>query len=61
MKNLGWCSNCKEFSMKLKSYSDKNNRKKTTCYCLNKGCGNKFSFNYEQMVLKDKKEKRSKR
>lgn len=38
---LYYCNNCKEKSMKLKMYKDKDNSLITrrVMFCLNKGCG----------------------
>ncbi len=47
-RDLGWCSNCKEKSVKTKCYDDKEGNRKRVDYCINKGCGYRKSIPFPE-------------
>lgn len=39
MTSYHWCNHCKEQSVRIKCYTNKQGERKRVMYCLNKGCG----------------------
>jgi len=52
MKILGWCSNCKERSVRLKIYKRKKDGKKRRCeHCINEGCGYSLDLPFPEDIV----------
>jgi len=49
-ETLGWCSICKEKSVRVKVYIRKDGKRKRVAYCINKGCGYKEELPFPQLV-----------
>ena len=50
-KRLGWCSNCKEYSVRVKIYIRKRDSSKRRFeHCINKGCGYKQDLPFPKQV-----------
>jgi hypothetical protein len=47
-----WCSGCKENSVVVKCYDDKNGERKRVMYCVNKGCGYRLNLPFPMEMSK---------